>query len=85
MPQTNKSVSTTSAASLASAPDQGEPPPPQDARAQVAAGDGNVGAAVDNQGDPEIIRSPSDPKKYRWEREVLIQLHSGLLAARTTY
>lgn len=56
-----------------SAPDQGEPPPPhlpppQDVRSQVAAGDGRGEVAAENQGEPEIVKSPSDPKKYRWER-----------------
>lgn len=64
MPQTSKSMSGAGAASPASAPDQGEPPPPEGARAQVA-GDGEEGATVDDQGDPEIVKSPSDPKRYR--------------------
>lgn len=75
MPQTSKSMSGAGAASPASAPDQGEPPPPEDARAQVAAGDGEEGATVDEQGDPEIVKSPSDPKRYRY-----IELNNGLRA-----
>ncbi|XP_076582903.1 nardilysin b [Chaetodon auriga] len=72
MPQTNKSASGGSVPGQVSAPDQGEPPP-QDARNQVAAGGG--GAAAEDQGDPEIIKSPSDPKKYRY-----IELSNGLRA-----
>lgn len=72
MPQTSKS-SGAGAASPASAPDQGEPPPPEGARAQVAAGDGEEGATVDDQGDPEIVKSPSDPKRYRWVTQAFIQ------------
>uniref|UniRef100_A0A669CDG6 Nardilysin b (N-arginine dibasic convertase) n=1 Tax=Oreochromis niloticus TaxID=8128 RepID=A0A669CDG6_ORENI len=62
-------------AAAASVPDQGEPPPPEDARAQVAAGDREEGATVDDQGDPEIVKSPSDPKRYRY-----IELSNGLRA-----
>ncbi|XP_075963572.1 nardilysin-like [Anarhichas minor] len=76
MPQTNKSVSSGGAQGQVSAPDQGEPPPPpppQDVRAQGAAGAGGGGVAMEDQGDPEIFRSPSDPKKYRY-----IELSNGL-------
>ncbi|XP_029286047.1 nardilysin b [Cottoperca gobio] len=73
MPQTNKSVSGGSAQGQVSAPDQGEPPPPQDGRNQAAAGDGGEGVSAQDQGDSEIIRSPSDPKKYRY-----IELSNGL-------
>ncbi|XP_054458442.1 nardilysin-like [Anoplopoma fimbria] len=81
MPQTNKSVSSGGAQGQVSAPDQGEPPPPQEVRNQGVAGDGGGGAgagggervAVEDQGDPEIVRSPSDPKKYRY-----IKLSNGL-------
>ncbi|XP_029683997.1 nardilysin-like, partial [Takifugu rubripes] len=45
-------------------------PPPVEGRTQVAAV-----AASDDQGDPEIIKSPSDPKKYRY-----IELSNGLRA-----
>ncbi|KAM9849125.1 nardilysin b [Aulostomus maculatus] len=68
MPQTNKSVSACSTLGLVSAPDQGEPPPPLDIRNQGAAGGGE-----ELQGDPEIVKSPSDPKKYRY-----IELPNGL-------
>ncbi|KAK9519792.1 hypothetical protein VZT92_022498 [Zoarces viviparus] len=78
MPQTNKSVSSGGAQGQVSAPDQGEPPPPppQDVRAQGAAGAAGAaggGVAVEDQGDPEIFRSPSDPKKYRY-----VELSNGL-------
>jgi len=63
MPQTNKSVSGAGVPGQVAVPEQGEPPPPRDCR---TAADGE--AATDEQGDPEIIKSPSDPKKYRWER-----------------
>ncbi|GLD69395.1 nardilysin, partial [Lates japonicus] len=63
MPQTNKSVSGGSVPGQVSAPDQGEPPPASvDVKAQVAAGDG---VAAEDKDDTEIIKSPSDPKKYR--------------------
>ncbi|XP_049910364.1 nardilysin-like [Epinephelus moara] len=78
MPQTNKSVSGGGAPGQVSAPDQGEPPPPpQDVRPQMAAGDGGGGRgnAAEDQGDSEIVRSPSDPKKYRY-----IELSNGLRA-----
>uniref|UniRef100_A0AAQ6ALG5 Nardilysin a (N-arginine dibasic convertase) n=1 Tax=Amphiprion ocellaris TaxID=80972 RepID=A0AAQ6ALG5_AMPOC len=67
MPQTNKSVSGGGAPGQVSAADQDEPPP-QDARQPQLDGG-------DEQGDPEIIKSPSDPKKYRY-----IELSNGLRA-----
>uniref|UniRef100_A0A7N6AIG1 Nardilysin a (N-arginine dibasic convertase) n=1 Tax=Anabas testudineus TaxID=64144 RepID=A0A7N6AIG1_ANATE len=76
MPQTNKSVSSGCVPGQVSAPDQGEPPPASaDVKAQVAAGDGGGGATADDKGDTEIIKSPSDPKKYRY-----IELINGLRA-----
>ncbi|KAM8875108.1 nardilysin-like [Spinachia spinachia] len=77
MPQSNQSVSSGGAQGQASAPDQGEPPPPQDVLNQGAAGDADVdgGVALEDQGDTEIVRSPSDPKKYRY-----IELSNGLRA-----
>uniref|UniRef100_A0A4W6D344 Nardilysin b (N-arginine dibasic convertase) n=1 Tax=Lates calcarifer TaxID=8187 RepID=A0A4W6D344_LATCA len=73
MPQTNKSVSGGSVPGQVSAPDQGEPPPASvDVKAQVAAGDG---VAAEDKDDTEIIKSPSDPKKYRY-----IELSNGLRA-----
>ncbi|XP_054645648.1 nardilysin-like [Dunckerocampus dactyliophorus] len=65
MPQTNKSVSAGNTSAQVCAPDQGEPPP------QLA----RTLEADEDQGDPEIIKSPSDPKKYRY-----IQLSNGLRA-----
>uniref|UniRef100_A0A4W6D3K5 Nardilysin b (N-arginine dibasic convertase) n=1 Tax=Lates calcarifer TaxID=8187 RepID=A0A4W6D3K5_LATCA len=61
MPQTNKSVSGGSVPGQVSAPDQGEPPP--------------ASVDVKAQDDTEIIKSPSDPKKYRY-----IELSNGLRA-----
>ncbi|XP_072244932.1 nardilysin-like [Leuresthes tenuis] len=68
MPQTNKSVSGAGVPGQVAVPEQGEPPPPQDSR---TAADGE--SATDEEGDPEIIKSPSDPKKYRY-----IELSNGL-------
>lgn len=53
MPLSNKPVSGAAAAVL----DQQQQPPPS----QLTA----VGGASGEQEDPEIIKSPSDPKKYR--------------------
>ena len=61
MPQTSKS------ACGGGVPEQGEPP--QDVRTQAAAGGGDGGGATEDHEDPEIIKSPSDPKKYRWETD----------------
>ncbi|XP_051930291.1 nardilysin-like isoform X1 [Hippocampus zosterae] len=65
MPQTSKSVAAASASGQASSPDRGEPPPPVPPTRDGA----------EEQGDPEIVKSPSDPKKYRY-----IQLSNGLRA-----
>ncbi|XP_041861984.1 nardilysin b [Melanotaenia boesemani] len=71
MPQTNKSVSGAGAPGQVTVPDEDESRPPQDRR--MADGDGwDIGQ---DQGDPEITRSPSDPKKYRY-----IELTNGLRA-----
>ncbi|XP_071342752.1 nardilysin-like [Trachinotus anak] len=76
MPQTNKSVSGGCVPGQVSAPDQGEPPPASvDVKAQVAAGDGGGGVIAEDKGDAEVIKSPSDPKKYRY-----IELSNGLRA-----
>lgn len=58
MPQTNK------APGLQSGSDQDEPPPPpQEVRSQQV---GGASAPADqDQGDPDIVKSPSDPKRYR--------------------
>lgn len=74
MPQTNKSAS---GSSVLSVPDQGEPPP-QESRTQVAAGGTEGGVAAEDQGDPEIIKSPSDPKKYRWVGAMLDRTLCGV-------
>lgn len=81
MPQANKSVSGAGVPGQVSAPDRGEPPPPPvvpDARSQEAAGDCQPAAGVAEleQGDPQIIKSPSDPKKYRWGRSSSLLLLS---------
>lgn len=65
MPQTNKSASGAILPGQVSAPDRGEPPPQADARGQLAAGDGGGDIGEEGLGDPHIIKSPSDPKKYR--------------------
>lgn len=76
MPQTNKSVSGGSVPGQVSAPDQGEPPPASaNFKVQVAAEDGDGGGTAEEKGDTEIIKSPSDPKKYRY-----IELTNGLRA-----
>lgn len=67
MPQTNKSAS--GGSGPVSVPDRGEPPP-HNVSTEMAAGGGDVPA--EDQGDPEIIKSPSDPKKYRWEKQRLV-------------
>ncbi|XP_046906289.1 nardilysin b [Hypomesus transpacificus] len=74
MPQTNKAISCPGGPGQASAPDRGEPPPIPDARDPLATGDGAEAVAQD-QGDLHIIKSPSDPKKYRY-----IELSNGLRA-----
>ncbi|XP_075901317.1 nardilysin-like isoform X2 [Nelusetta ayraudi] len=68
MPQTNK------APGLQSGSDQDEPPPPpQEVRSQQV---GGASAPADqDQGDPDIVKSPSDPKRYRY-----IVLSNGLRA-----
>ncbi|XP_026179291.1 nardilysin b [Mastacembelus armatus] len=76
MPQTNKSGSSGCVPGQVSAPDQGEPPPASgDVKAQVAAGDEGGAVTAEDKGDSEIIKSPSDPKKYRY-----IELMNGLRA-----
>ncbi|KAF3690508.1 Nardilysin [Channa argus] len=76
MPQTNKSGSSSCVPGLVSAPDQGEPPPASvGARAQEADEDGGEGVSTENKGETEIIKSPSDPKTYRY-----VELSNGLRA-----
>ncbi|MBN3307302.1 NRDC protein, partial [Amia calva] len=76
MPLTNKSKS---ACSCGSAPSAG-PEPGDEARQQEDApadegASGDHGGGEDNPGDPEIVKSPSDPKQYRY-----IELGNGLRA-----
>uniref|UniRef100_A0A8C7GMB9 Nardilysin convertase n=1 Tax=Oncorhynchus kisutch TaxID=8019 RepID=A0A8C7GMB9_ONCKI len=75
MPQTNKSRST-SASGSSTGPDRGEEREEEREEAEPGpkvqvqeAGDGGG----ENTGDPEIIKSPSDPKQYRY-----IELTNGL-------
>ncbi|XP_056599848.1 nardilysin [Triplophysa dalaica] len=72
MPQTNKFKCAAASCSTQSAPpDRGEPP--QEVRdPNEPPGDGG---GDDNQGDPHMIKSPSDPKQYRY-----IELSNGLRA-----
>uniref|UniRef100_A0A673XX13 Nardilysin b (N-arginine dibasic convertase) n=1 Tax=Salmo trutta TaxID=8032 RepID=A0A673XX13_SALTR len=73
MPQTSKvNSSAAGGPGQVSAPDHGEPPPPQAEPRDLASGDGGVGVDED-QGDLQINKSPSDPKKYRY-----IELTNGL-------
>lgn len=62
MPQINKKVSDAGASGQVADQnqDQGEAPPPQEVRSVPG------GVEGEEQGDPEISSSPSDPKKYRW-------------------
>ncbi|KAM6921752.1 nardilysin b isoform 2-T2 [Xenentodon cancila] len=71
MPQANKFVNVGGAPGQVSVPEQGEPPPLPDARMPGA----DAGAMDYDQGDPEIVKSPSDPKTYRY-----IELSNGLRA-----
>ncbi|XP_030630050.1 nardilysin [Chanos chanos] len=74
MPQTNKFKCAAASGSAQSAgPDRGEPQQHAEPREQEAAAGGSGGD--DNQGDVEIIKSPSDPKQYRY-----IELSNGLRA-----
>ncbi|KAA0712124.1 Nardilysin [Triplophysa tibetana] len=71
MPQTNKAK--TSCSGQVPGPKDGEPPPPQtDPRGLLSRADGSKES---DQSDPQIITSPSDPKKYRY-----IELSNGLKA-----
>uniref|UniRef100_A0A671SPX0 Nardilysin-like n=1 Tax=Sinocyclocheilus anshuiensis TaxID=1608454 RepID=A0A671SPX0_9TELE len=69
MPQTNKFKSAgASSAAQSAGPDRGETLRDPNAPPGDSGGD-------DNQGDPQIIKSPSDPKQYRY-----IELSNGLRA-----
>ncbi|XP_067308433.1 nardilysin isoform X2 [Pseudorasbora parva] len=70
MPQTNKFKCAAASSSAQSAgPDRGEP------LRDPNAPPGDSGGGDDNPGDPQIIKSPSDPKQYRF-----IELSNGLRA-----
>ncbi|KAL1023169.1 hypothetical protein UPYG_G00037250 [Umbra pygmaea] len=74
MPQTNKANSSAAEGpGQVSAPDHGEPPPPHAEPRDLVSGD--AGVAEEDPGDDQIIKSPSDPKKYRY-----IELTNGLRA-----
>ncbi|XP_051556043.1 nardilysin-like [Myxocyprinus asiaticus] len=71
MPQTNKFKCAAASSSAQSAgPDRGEQQPLREPNAPPGDSGGD-----DNQGDPHIIKSPSDPKQYRF-----IELSNGLRA-----
>lgn len=73
MPQKNKS-NICSGTVQAAVPDSGEPPLTQEPRASLTSGDNAEGAEKVLE-DLKIIKSPSDPKKYRY-----IELSNGLKA-----
>uniref|UniRef100_W5MUL2 Nardilysin a (N-arginine dibasic convertase) n=1 Tax=Lepisosteus oculatus TaxID=7918 RepID=W5MUL2_LEPOC len=77
MPLTNKSKSTGSGSAQPSSTgvlDDAKQQQEAEPRDQGASGD-NGGGGEDNRGDPDIVKSPSDPKQYRY-----IQLDNGLKA-----
>lgn len=80
MPQTKKWGSCAGVSGQVSVQDQGESPPLPDVRSHVAA----LGVAAEDWEDPEIIKSPSDPKKYRCEgtrqAHILDKVNMGCLA-----
>lgn len=68
MPQTNKSTNFPAADSLGSVPSGASAEEPVSLEENQAAGEGGGGEGgerEENIGDSEIIKSPSDPKKYR--------------------
>lgn len=69
MPQKNKSKSS-SGTVQAAGPDSGEPPPETEPRASLASGD-TAERIVKELEDLQIIKSPSDPKKYRYNITLL--------------
>uniref|UniRef100_UPI0037E8E4C8 nardilysin-like n=1 Tax=Semicossyphus pulcher TaxID=241346 RepID=UPI0037E8E4C8 len=84
MPQTNKSRN----APACDSPGSGQAGASAEALEESrAAGDAGGGGGEDNVGDSEIIKSPSDPKQYRYIvldnglRALLISDYSGLAAA----
>ncbi|XP_056151210.1 nardilysin [Lampris incognitus] len=75
MPQTNK-FRNASAAHSANPVPGGTPEDPETTRMELQeAGDAGGGGGEDNVGDSDIIKSPSDPKQYRY-----IELDNGLQA-----
>ncbi|XP_048117608.1 nardilysin [Alosa alosa] len=85
MPLTNKSKNAECSAALAPGSDRGEGHQLSQPRDQdVPPGDGG---GEDSQGDPEIVKSPSDPKQYRYIvlgnglRALLISDFSGKVAS----
>ena len=46
-------------------PEQGEPPPVAEDMEPLGAGAGTARVVHSDMGDPGIVKSPSDPKKYR--------------------
>ncbi|XP_071354291.1 nardilysin-like [Trachinotus anak] len=89
MPQTNKSRNAPASDSPGSvqAGASAEEPEPVSRQVSQAAGDGGGGGGEDNVGDSEIIKSPSDPKQYRYVvlenglRALLISDYSGPAAS----
>lgn len=76
MPQTNK------APGLQSASDRDEPPSPpplQEGRSQQVGGAST--AADQDKGDPDIVKSPSDPKTYRWVGFALVCVFFSVVIA----
>ncbi|KAG7214344.1 hypothetical protein CRUP_026222, partial [Coryphaenoides rupestris] len=71
MPLSNKCVSGGGGPGQVCLPEQGEPPPAAEAMDQLGA----ARVVHSDLGDPGIVKSPSDPKKYRY-----IQLANGLQA-----
>lgn len=68
MPLTNKSKNADCGAALTTGSDRGEGhqlSQPRDQDVPPGDGGGGAGGGEDNQGDPGIVKSPSDPKQYR--------------------
>uniref|UniRef100_A0AAY4BIV6 Nardilysin a (N-arginine dibasic convertase) n=1 Tax=Denticeps clupeoides TaxID=299321 RepID=A0AAY4BIV6_9TELE len=69
----NKSKSSADSSTQVSATDDGEPPPNDEAKGLLKHGD--PAGCREDLGDPQIIKSPSDPKTYRY-----VVLSNGLRA-----
>ncbi|XP_035269344.1 nardilysin b [Anguilla anguilla] len=74
MPQTKKPKSVPASSSQLCGSDREEPQQHVEPKEQWSSGDCE-GGGEDNLGDPQIIKSPSDPKRYRY-----IELNNGLRA-----